>query len=159
MDATTQTAVRAKATEGDGNNWIAVEDRLPSLGENVCVRFAKKNGEPRHWNPVKDADFVLYNESLIFCVYPNWYITPAHCLTAGITHWQPKVGNIAPSPLIDPADYPLRLRKMKINLSHEERERRADRMRNYWRKRRGESTAADSPSRAEPNPNHPVPEQ
>ena len=91
-------------------------------------------------DPVKDSDFVFRDEQMWFCLekHRNVYFPPDYCPKAGISHWQPRIADIAPSPQIDPADVPLRLRNIRINLSHEERERRAERMRNYWRQKRGE---------------------
>jgi hypothetical protein len=142
MDAKQQTATGEPAVE-DGSKWIGIEERLPSIDEKVWVLFCKRNGEPRKLNPVKDADFVLSavfgEESLQFCLekHRNVYFPPEYCPKAGLTHWQPRIDDIPPSPNLDPAYVAPRPRKIIINVSPEERERRAERMRNYWRNRRG----------------------
>jgi Protein of unknown function (DUF551) len=147
MDAEQQAAIGTSAAEGARSNWIRIDDRLPSLGNKVWVRFATRNGEPRKMNPVKDADFVFYDDHMSFCLekHRNVYYPPEYCLKAGLTHWQPRLGDIAPSPLIHPAEVARRPRKIKINLSEEERERRADRLRKSPRNRHGQIISVDNP--------------
>jgi hypothetical protein len=128
------------------SQWIRVEDRLPSIEQQVWARFAKRNGEPRKVNPVLAGWFLRdprFGEEFVFGKHRNTCYSLDYCPKAGLTHWQPRIGDIPPSPWIDPTDGARRpVRTM--NLSPEERQRRSERMQAYWRKKRGESKLAST---------------
>ena len=129
-----------RITAGGLSKWLSIYNCLPLIDQKVWVRFGKNDGKPRDVDPVVAAEFVVFQGSVCFCLDPVAYddfYGPAYCPRVGLLHWQSRINAIPPSPHIESTDVVKRTRK-KMILSSEERERRAERMRVYWQKQRGE---------------------
>ena len=91
---------RTRLTE----SWRDQHRRTPPLNRSESLGAGhKENGEPRKLNPVKDADFVVYRESLWFCFdqHRSTYVPPAYCHQVGLTHWQPRKDDVLPATSIE----------------------------------------------------------
>jgi hypothetical protein len=128
--------------------WISVKERLPELGTPIWALFCTRNGEPRKDLPVREGVFdrSSYNSDYIgffFGIHRNIAMSADYCPKAGLTHWQPRYDNTPPSPhLSSTTDQRAAARiPIRMNLSDEERERRSQRMRDYWATKRADAAA------------------
>jgi Protein of unknown function (DUF551) len=124
--------------------WIRVSERLPEVGDRIWGLFCKRNGEPRKLNPVRDGEFHEKPEGEAFCFgyHYNYIFSVEDCPGHDLTHWQPRTDDVPPSPLLGspPVIYK---QKKSYDLTPEERKRRGERgrmaLKEYWRKRKGET--------------------
>jgi hypothetical protein len=128
------------------SGWIRVGERLPEVGERIWARFSKKNGEARKVNPVVEGDFdkSKYDDSgvvFIFGVHRNIFFPVDDCLKSGLTHWQPRLDTTPPLPQLSttPDVSPPKGEKQKrgYRLTPDGRAALQEKMREYWRKKKG----------------------
>lgn len=68
------------------SDWISVKDRLPKIGEYVCIVIEMKYEHEKEIETVVDIGWL--NEDGVFSTTNDWYEGQQHF---NATHWQPIV--------------------------------------------------------------------
>jgi len=120
------------------DDWIGVKERLPEDSQLVWLfRFHGKGPTMR----ATKACFRVLSRGPVFSLAGGKLLGENDWEIAGLTHWKPRYEDTPPSPhLTGTTDQRIATRTpIRMNLSDEERERRRQRMRDFWAKKRGQA--------------------
>lgn len=102
-------------------------------------------------NPIREGDYGKWKYGgdtigFIFGVHRNIMFPPDYCPEVGLTHWQPRLDANPPSPqFVTPPVVSSSSRerpKRRYRITPEGRAAKQEKMREYWRKKKGDATTA-----------------